>query len=80
MKPYFTAVIEKEDDMYVALCPEIDVASQGYTIEEAKENLKEAVELFFEFASESEIKSRLHYNVYISPLEVNLGKTAYAIV
>jgi predicted RNase H-like HicB family nuclease len=59
MKPYFTAIIEKEDDMYVSLCPELDVASQGYTVEEAKDNLKEAVELFLECASESEIESRL---------------------
>jgi predicted RNase H-like HicB family nuclease len=73
MKPYFTALIEKEDDMFVALCPEIDIASQGYTVEEAKSNLKEAVELFFEHASQSEIKSRLHYEVYITPLEVSLG-------
>lgn len=58
MTPYFTAVIEKEDDMFVGLCPELDIASQGFTIEEAKSNLKEAVELFFEYASESEIKSR----------------------
>ena len=58
MNPYFTAIIEKEDDMYVALCPEIDVASQGHSVEEAKENLKEAVELFFEYASESEITER----------------------
>jgi predicted RNase H-like HicB family nuclease len=62
MKPYFTAIIEKEDDMYVSLCPEIDVASQGFTIEEAKDNLREAVELFFDSASQSEIQSRLHYN------------------
>ncbi|MEI6092005.1 MAG: type II toxin-antitoxin system HicB family antitoxin [bacterium] len=79
MKPYFTAIIEKEDDMFVALCPELDIASQGTTVEEAKTNLKEAVELFFEFASSSEIQSRLHYEVFISPLEVNIGKTAYAI-
>ena len=76
MKPYFTAIIEKEDDMYVALCPEVDIASQGYSIEEAKSNLKEAVELFFEYASESEIQNRLHYDVYISPLEVNIGQIA----
>jgi len=50
----FTAVIEKDDDMYVALCPELDVASQGDTIEEAKANLQEAIELLFEYASEEE--------------------------
>ena len=43
-----TAVLHKEGDMYVALCPELDIASQGYTIEEAKNNLKEAISLFFE--------------------------------
>ena len=47
----FTAVIEKEGDGYVSLCPELDVASQGDTVEEASANLKEAVELFFERAS-----------------------------
>ena len=73
MKPYFTALIEKEDDMYVSLCPEVDIASQGKTIEEAKSNLKEAVELFLEFASASELKQRLHYEVFITPLEVTLG-------
>lgn len=63
MKPYFKALIEKEEDMYVALCPEVDIVSQGYSIEEAKSNLKEAVELFFECASNNEINSRVHYEV-----------------
>ena len=54
-----TAVINKEEDMYVALCPELDIASQGYTPEEAKENLKEAINLFLEYASFQEIKDRL---------------------
>ena len=79
MKRYLTAIIEKEDDMYVGLCPELDIASQGYTVEETKLNLKEAVELFFECASAEEIKKRLHYEVFISPLEVNFGKTAFAV-
>jgi predicted RNase H-like HicB family nuclease len=61
MVPYFTAIIEKEDDMYVGLCPELDIASQGCTIEESKNNLKEAIELFFEYASETEIKNRMEY-------------------
>jgi len=47
-KERFTAILEKEGDMYVTLCPELDVASQGDTIEEAKLNLVEAVELFLE--------------------------------
>jgi predicted RNase H-like HicB family nuclease len=59
----FTAVLEKEGDMYVALCPELDVASQGKTVEEATANLKEAVELFLETADPSEIKERLREDV-----------------
>ena len=54
-----TAIIEKENDGYVSLCPELDIASQGNTIEEARYNLIEALELFFEEASEQEIKDRL---------------------
>ena len=53
-----TAIIEKEDGGYVALCPEVDVASQGETIDEARNNLKEALELFFESASPEEIHTR----------------------
>lgn len=53
-----TAVIQREGDMYVALCPELDVASQGYTIDEARKNLNEATSLFLECASEREIKNR----------------------
>ena len=44
----FTAVIHKELDLYVAECPEIGTVSQGYTIEEALENLREATELYLE--------------------------------
>ncbi len=44
----FTAVIHKEDDLYVADCPEVGTVSQGYTIEEALANLKEATELYLE--------------------------------
>jgi len=62
---HLTAVVEKEGDGYVALCPEVDVASQGDTIEGAKANLQEALELFFEMASEKEIGSRLRNDVYI---------------
>ena len=55
-----TAIIHKEDDIYVSLCPELDIASQGDNIEEAKDNLKEAVELFFECASDKEINQRFN--------------------
>ena len=69
----FTAVIEKEDDMYIALCPEIDVASQGDTIEEAKANLKEAIELLFEHASKDEIETRIKGDVFITNLQIAVG-------
>lgn len=49
----FTAIIEKAGNLYVSFCPELDIASQGTTIEEAKANLTEALELFFETASTS---------------------------
>ena len=55
-----TAIIEREGDGYVSLCPELDIASQGDTVEQARENLKEALELFFETASRKEIKKRLN--------------------
>jgi len=67
------AIIEKEGDGYVALCPEVDVASQGDTVDEARANLKEALELFFEMASPEEISSRLHEEVYVTQLEVAVG-------
>ena len=68
-----TALIEREGDGYVALCPELDIASQGDTVEQARENLLEALELFFETASASEIKDRLHTEVYVTRLEVSVG-------
>ncbi|HJW87000.1 MAG TPA: type II toxin-antitoxin system HicB family antitoxin [Candidatus Brocadiaceae bacterium] len=54
-----TAIIEREGDGYVSLCPELDIASQGGSIEEARDNLREALELFFEAAPAEEIKQRL---------------------
>ena len=62
-KKQLTAIIEREDDWYIALCPELDVASQGKTIEEARDNLVEAVELFFEIASNNEIQQRLYTEI-----------------
>ena len=66
----FTAVIEREDNSYVALCPELDIASQGESVEMARSNLKEAIELFFETASKQEILERLHEEVFITRVEV----------
>ena len=51
-----TALIERDDDVYVALCPEVDIAGQGKTVDEARENLREALELFFETASDEEVR------------------------
>ena len=65
----FTAVLEKEGDGFVALCPEVDVASQGETVESAVANLREAVELFLECASPEEVKSRSHNEVFVTRFE-----------
>ena len=73
MKRQLTAIIEREGDGYVSLCPEFDIASQGETIEEARKNLQEALELFFESASNKEIKDRLREEVYITQAEVGVG-------
>ena len=73
MTNVYTAIIEREDEIYVSLCPELDIASQGSTIEEAKENLTEAVELFFETADETEIQERTHVESYVTKFEVTVG-------
>ncbi len=71
--PRFTAIIEREEKGYVALCPELDIASQGQTVEEARNNLTEALELFFETADPSEIKNRLHREIFVTQVEVAAG-------
>jgi predicted RNase H-like HicB family nuclease len=68
-----TAIIEREDDGFVSLCPELDIASQGSTIEEARANLIEALTLFFETASPSEVARRLHGEVFVTQVEVPVG-------
>jgi predicted RNase H-like HicB family nuclease len=69
----FTALIEREGDGFVALCPELDVASQGDTVEQATANLREAVGLFLEAASPQERSERPHREVYVTQLEVAVG-------
>lgn len=69
----YTAILEKEGDLYVALCPELDIASQGATVEEATANLKEAVELFLECANPEEIAQWLRGQVYLTRFEVAHG-------
>jgi predicted RNase H-like HicB family nuclease len=68
-----TAVIEREGTGYVALCPELDIASQGDTVEEARNNLVEALELFFEAADPEEVRERLHTEVFVTHLQVAIG-------
>ena len=68
-----TALIEREGDGYVSLCPELDIASQGHSIESARDNLREALELFFETASTAEISGRLARDTHVTNVEVNVG-------
>ena len=68
-----TAIVEKEGDGYVALCPELEVASQGDTVEEAAANLREAVELFLETADPREIERRRHTDVFVTWFEATVG-------
>jgi predicted RNase H-like HicB family nuclease len=67
-----TAIIEREGTGYVALCPELDVASQGDSVEQARTNLKEAVGLFLETADAAEVQSRLHTEVFVTRFEVGI--------
>ena len=73
MQKQLTVIIEREGDGYVSFCPGLDIASQGDTIEEARENLREALELFFEAASPYEIQQRLHEEVYVTRVEIAVG-------
>ena len=68
-----TAIIEREDDGFVALCPELDIASKGSSIEEARTNLIEALTLFFETADPSEISRRFRSEVFITQVEVPIA-------
>ncbi len=69
----FNAIIERDGAGYTALCPELDVASQGATVEEARANLIEAIGLLLETAEPAEIESRLHREVFVTRLEVAVG-------
>jgi len=68
-----TAIIRREAAGFVSLCPELDIASQGDTIEQARSNLQEALELFFECASPEEVDMRLKNEVYITQVEVSIA-------
>jgi predicted RNase H-like HicB family nuclease len=71
-----TVTIWREGDGYVSLCPELDIASQGDTVEGARANLQEAVDLFFEAADASEVAERLKPEMYVTSMEVNVGEAA----
>ncbi len=73
MNKQLTAIIEHEDDGYVALCPEVDIASQGDTVAEARDNLAEVLTLFFEAAPAGEVDRRLRSEVYVTHVEVAVG-------
>jgi predicted RNase H-like HicB family nuclease len=69
----FTAIIEREGELFVAQCPELDVASQGTSVEGARANLVEAIELFLETASADELRQRLHDEVFVTRVEVKVA-------
>jgi predicted RNase H-like HicB family nuclease len=73
MNRRLTAIIQPEGDGFVALCPELDIASQGDSIESAKNNLREALELFFECAPESEVEQRMTGDVFVTQVEIPIG-------
>lgn len=69
----FTAVIYREGTGFVSLRPQLDIASQGDTIEAARDNLREALELFFECASPAEVQGRWGEEVFVTKVEVVCG-------
>ena len=71
-----SAVIQREDDMFVALCPELDVVSQGYTTDEANANLQEAIELLLEDMSAEELERRLVNPVMVRHFEVAIQSSS----
>ena len=73
MTRHMTAIVEREGEGYVALCPEVDIASQGASVTEARENLAEALALFFETAEGEEIDRRMRGEVYVTQIEVAVG-------
>jgi len=70
---HLTAIIEREDEGFVALCPELDIASQGASVEEARAHLVEALTLFFETADPTEVARRFHSEVFVTQVEVPVG-------
>ena len=73
MTKTLTAIVNHENHGYVALCPELDIASQGDTIGQARDNLREALELFYQTTDPAEISGRLRGEVYVTQLEVEVA-------
>jgi len=73
MNKRLTAIIQAEGTGFTSLCPELDIASQGETVEQARDNLREALELFFECASPEEVRERLAGDVFVTQVEVTVG-------
>lgn len=73
MNSRLTAILEREETGYVALCPDVDVANQGDSVAETRANLKEALTLFFEAASPEEVERRIKHEVYVTDVEIAVG-------
>ncbi len=78
MTKTLAAIIGREGDLYVATCPQFDVVTQGRTIQEARDNLKEAVELFLECASPAEKAERFRSEFHITDVEVAVGQARWS--
>ena len=68
-----TAIIQSEGNGFIALCPELDIASEGDSVQDARDNLREALELFFECASPAEVEQRWAGEVFVTQVEVPGG-------
>lgn len=73
MNKRLTTIVEREGSGYVAICPEVDIASQGESVGEARDNLIEALTLFFGIVPPDEIDRRLHGEIYVTQVEVAVG-------
>lgn len=73
MSKRLTAIIQREAGGYVALCPELDIASQADTVESARDSRRDALELFFECASPAEVSERLGDDTFVTQIEVSVG-------
>jgi len=71
IKQIFSAIVYQEDDIYVAECPEVGTVSQGYTIKEAIDNLKEATELYLE--ETGQIKKHPDVRTFLTTFEVEVN-------